>query len=93
MNGEPEAVKKNHKKPVLLSGTQVAQGDGEMLVTNVGMNSEWGISYSKLIVPQEDTPLQEALANLAKKIGIYGFSVALLIFIVLSARFIAREGS
>jgi Ca2+-transporting ATPase len=92
MNGEPEASKKSAKKPILLSGTQVAEGNGEMLVTNIGMNSEWGITYSKLIVPQEDTPLQEALADLAKKIGYIGTVVAALVFLVLVARLIAKTG-
>ena len=92
MNGEPEAAKKSPKKPILLSGTQVAEGNGEMLVTNVGMRSEWGITYSKLIVPQEDTPLQESLGDLAKKIGYIGFVVAVLVFLVLVARLIAKTG-
>ena len=53
MTGEPDAVKKSVKKPFLLSGCQVCQGSGLMLVTAVGMNSEWGITYSQLIEPRD----------------------------------------
>jgi len=92
MTGEPDAIKKNPKtKPFLLSGTQAAEGNGRMLVTAVGMNSEWGITYAKLIVPPEETPLQESLGDLAKKIGYAGTAVAVLVFFVLAIQFIVEK--
>jgi P-type E1-E2 ATPase len=48
MTGEPDAIKKNPKtKPFLLSGTQVGEGNGRMLVTAVGMNSEWVLPVNR----------------------------------------------
>ena len=101
MTGESDSVKKGKQNPFLLSGTKVNEGCGTMLVTAVGMNSEWGDIYSKcktvifyhslidlVIVPSEDTPLQEALAKLAKTIGYGGMTSAVLVFILLSIRFL-----
>lgn len=90
MTGEPDAVKKTPKAPFLLSGCQVTTGTGSMLVTAVGMNSEWGVTYSKLIEPREQTPLQEKLESLAKLIGYVGMGVAALLFIVLTIEFIVK---
>lgn len=89
MTGESESVKKTKLKPFFLSGTQVNEGSARVLVTAVGMNSEWGVTYSKLIVPREETPLQESLGNLAKTIGYLGTIIAVLVFLLLSIRFIA----
>jgi len=91
LTGESDSIKKDKSRPFMLSGTQVNEGSGVMLVTAVGMNSEWGITYSKLIVPTEDTPLQESLNKLAKTIGYVGTVIAVLVFIVLSIRFIINE--
>lgn len=63
-----------------------------MLVLAVGMNSEWGITYSKLVVPRDPTPLQEMLAELAKLIGYMGMTVAAVLFIVQTITFIVNHG-
>ena len=43
MTGESDLVKKDTTKdPFLLSGTKVTDGYGAMLVTGVGVNTEWG---------------------------------------------------
>ncbi|QDZ17676.1 calcium-translocating P-type ATPase [Chloropicon primus] len=43
MTGESDLVKKDKlKNPFLLSGTKVTDGYGSMLVTGVGVNTEWG---------------------------------------------------
>lgn len=43
MTGESDLVKKDvDKNPFLLSGTKVTDGYGVMLVTGVGVNTEWG---------------------------------------------------
>ena len=44
--------------PILLSGTQVQQGDGEFLVTMVGSRSCIGKIMDKLETTEEATPLQ-----------------------------------
>jgi Ca2+-transporting ATPase len=66
MTGEADAQKKNSSKPFMLSGCQVADGSGRMLVSAVGENSEWGRTLSKLTEKNEDTPLQEKLDDMAK---------------------------
>lgn len=91
MTGESDQVKKTAQKPFLLSGCQVSTGSGKMLVTAVGMNSEWGITYSKLTEERDPTPLQEMLTTLAKMVGYVGMSVAALLFIVLTISYIVEE--
>lgn len=45
-----------------LSAAQVTDGDGHMLVTAVGVDSEWGLIMDKVTVEeQEETPLQKKL--------------------------------
>ncbi len=54
MTGESDFVKKDStKNPFLLSGTKVTDGYGAMLVTGVGINTEWGKLMSI------DTPANE----------------------------------
>lgn len=66
MTGEADPQKKTNSRPFMLSGCQVADGSGRMLVTAVGVNSEWGRTLSKLTEKNEDTPLQEKLDDMAK---------------------------
>ena len=43
MTGESDLVRKDPSgRPFMLCGTKVADGYGRMLVTGVGMNTEWG---------------------------------------------------
>ncbi|KAG0466038.1 hypothetical protein HPP92_020202 [Vanilla planifolia] len=42
LTGESKIVHKNQKTPFLMSGSKVADGYGTMLVTAVGINTEWG---------------------------------------------------
>lgn len=43
MTGESDLMKKDvHKNPFLLCGTKVTDGFGTMIVTGVGLNTEWG---------------------------------------------------
>lgn len=59
MTGESEPVKVNEENPFLLSGTKVQDGSGLMLVTGVGMNTEWGHLMASLSEDgDEETPLQ-----------------------------------
>lgn len=64
MTGESEPVKVNEDSPYLLSGTAVQDGSGLMLVTGVGMNTEWGHLMATLSEGGDDeTPLQVSLLS------------------------------
>jgi Ca2+-transporting ATPase len=83
-NGESEAVFKGSHDPFLICGTYVTDGRGKMVVLCVGEHSNQGRIFG-LIAEEtsEETPLQEKLAILAKKIGYSGMFAAAAIFAVL----------
>lgn len=59
MTGESGQQKVNEEMPFLLSGTTVQDGSGKMLITGVGMNTEWGHLMATLGEGGDDeTPLQ-----------------------------------
>ncbi|KAL6568665.1 Calcium-transporting ATPase 9, plasma membrane-type [Orobanche hederae] len=88
MTGESKIVHKDHKSPFLMSGCKVADGAGTMLVTGVGINTEWGLLMASISEDTgEETPLQVRLNGVATFIGLVGLSVAFLVLVVLSARF------
>ncbi|KAH7528029.1 hypothetical protein FEM48_Zijuj05G0028400 [Ziziphus jujuba var. spinosa] len=89
LSGESEPVDVDKNKPFLLSGTKVQDGSGKMLVTSVGMRTEWG----RLMVTlseggNDETPLQVKLNGVATIIGKIGLAFAVLTFLVLTARFL-----
>jgi Ca2+-transporting ATPase len=90
MTGESEPQKKTpERKPFLLSGTKVQDGSGIMLVTGVGMKTEWGHLMATLGGEDDsETPLQVKLSGLATFIGKLGLNFALLTFLVLLGRFL-----
>ncbi|KAK1317042.1 putative calcium-transporting ATPase 4, plasma membrane-type [Acorus calamus] len=76
----------------LYQGTKVQDGSGKMLVTSVGMRTEWGRLMETLSQGGEDeTPLQVKLNGVATIIGKIGLAFAVLTFLVLMARFIADK--
>ncbi|KAK4427477.1 Calcium-transporting ATPase 9, plasma membrane-type [Sesamum alatum] len=88
MTGESKIVHKDHKAPFLMSGCKVADGAGTMLVTGVGINTEWGLLMASISEDNgEETPLQVRLNGVATFIGTVGLSVALLVLVVLLSRF------
>ncbi|XP_061361514.1 calcium-transporting ATPase 8, plasma membrane-type-like [Gastrolobium bilobum] len=88
MTGESKIVDKNSNEPFLMSGCKVADGSGTMLVTAVGINTEWGLLMASISEDTgEETPLQVRLNGLATFIGIVGLSVAVIVLIVLLARY------
>ncbi|XP_073300480.1 calcium-transporting ATPase 9, plasma membrane-type-like [Primulina huaijiensis] len=88
MTGESKIVHKDHKAPFFMSGCKVADGAGNMLVTGVGINTEWGLLMASISEDTgEETPLQVRLNGVATFIGIVGLSVALFVLIILLARF------
>eukprot|EP00250_Pteridium_aquilinum_P029769 c40095_g1_i1 orf=53-3082(+) len=93
LTGESEPVHPSPEKPFLLSGTMVQNGEGRMLVTAVGMRTEWGQLMSKLSEGgNSETPLQVRLNGVANIVGKIGLVFAVLTFVVLLIRFfIARS--
>ena len=65
---------------------QIVEGSGKVLVTAVGIRSEWGKTMALVAGDSHDTPLQEALGILAAAIGKVGLAVGVLCFIVLMIR-------
>ncbi|XP_024518924.1 putative calcium-transporting ATPase 11, plasma membrane-type [Selaginella moellendorffii] len=92
MTGESDPLPKDEEeKPFLMSGTKVLDGFGTMLVTAVGMRTEWGRVMATLSEDNdEETPLQVRLNNLATIIGKVGLSVAVVCFIVCVIRFLCQ---
>ncbi|KAL5214098.1 hypothetical protein ABZP36_003250 [Zizania latifolia] len=88
MTGESKIVRKDQKSPFLMSGCKVADGYGTMLVTAVGINTEWGLLMASISEDSgEETPLQVRLNGVATFIGMVGLSVALAVLVVLLARY------
>ncbi|KAG5539135.1 hypothetical protein RHGRI_019629 [Rhododendron griersonianum] len=89
LSGESEPVNVEEKWPFLLSGTKVQDGSGKMMVTSVGMRTEWGRLMVTLSEGGEDeTPLQVKLNGVATIIGKIGLAFAVLTFLVLTTRFL-----
>lgn len=88
MTGESKIVHKDSKNPFLMSGCKVADGSGTMLVTGVGINTEWGMLMASISEDNgEETPLQVRLNGVATFIGIVGLAVAFIVLVVLLARY------
>ena len=88
MTGESKIVHKDQKEPFLMSGCKVADGVGSMLVTSVGINTEWGLLMATISEDTgEETPLQVRLNGVATFIGIVGLTVAVAVLAVLLGRY------
>lgn len=88
MTGESKIVHKSARDPFLMSGCKVADGHGTMLVTSVGINTEWGLLMASISEDTgEETPLQVRLNGVATFIGVVGLSVAVAVLVILLARF------
>ncbi|KAK4483758.1 hypothetical protein RD792_010960 [Penstemon davidsonii] len=89
MTGESKIVHKDPtRSPFLMSGCKVADGYGTMLVTSVGINTEWGLLMASISEDNgEETPLQVRLNGVATFIGIVGLAVAVAVLIILVVRF------
>ncbi|XVF23215.1 hypothetical protein REPUB_Repub13aG0017800 [Reevesia pubescens] len=92
MTGESKFVHKDKKEPFLMSGCKVADGVGTMLVTGVGINTEWGLLMASISEDTgEETPLQVRLNGVATFIGIVGLVVAVFVLAVLLARYFTGQ--
>ncbi|XP_020104278.1 calcium-transporting ATPase 1, plasma membrane-type-like [Ananas comosus] len=97
LTGESEPVAVSTENPFLLSGTKVQDGSCKMLVTTVGMRTQWGKLMATLSEGGDDeTPLQVKLNGVATIIGKIGLFFAVVTFAVLSEGLIRhkfRDGS
>ncbi|KAK8916917.1 Calcium-transporting ATPase 8, plasma membrane-type [Platanthera zijinensis] len=92
LTGESKIANKDLKRPFLMSGCKVADGYGTMLVTAVGINTEWGLLMVSISEDNgEETPLQVRLNGVATLIGKVGLSVAALVLAVLIVRFFTGQ--
>ncbi|KAL9379152.1 hypothetical protein Peur_027634 [Populus x canadensis] len=83
---------KGRENPFLLSGTKVAGGNGFMLVTSVGMNTAWGeMMSSRSHDLDEQTPLRSHLDEIISYMAKVGWTVALLVLVVLLMRYFTRN--
>ncbi len=79
----PEDTPVAERVTMVYAGCFITGGTGKMVITAVGMGTEFGKIAAKLSEETEgSTPLQEKLAQLGKRITILGASAAGLIFIV-----------
>ncbi|MCO5602781.1 hypothetical protein L7F22_056919 [Adiantum nelumboides] len=79
----------------LRSGSKIQDGYGTMLVTAVGINTEWGCMMALLSTSNdtEETPLQTRLSEAATLIGKVGLSVALLVLVILNVFYFTGHSS
>jgi len=86
LTGESDPVRKGTVEegldPFLISGSQVIEGVGTILVIAVGVNSFNGRTMMALRVPDSDTPLQMKLEVLAGNIGKFGMAAAALLLLI-----------
>lgn len=73
--------------PLILSGTNIAGGEGKMLCIMVGESSCLGEIIKTLVERPEVTPLQKKLETIATDIGKVGTYIALLIIHILLFRY------
>ncbi|HIR03822.1 MAG: calcium-translocating P-type ATPase, PMCA-type [Acutalibacteraceae bacterium] len=86
---DADAVMESEKTPVaertnmLYSGCFITGGNGKMVITAVGDDTEFGKIAKELSGTEKaSTPLQEKMASLGKKIAVLGVGVAAVVFLV-----------
>jgi P-type Ca2+ transporter type 2C len=98
LTGEPDdlAKKPDGSNPFLYSSCLITEvgnsSDAKVLVTAVGMRSEWGKIRATLVTEPSETPLQLKLDLMATLIGYVGVGFAVGTFIVLIIMIWARHG-
>ncbi|KAG7993450.1 hypothetical protein I3843_01G005400 [Carya illinoinensis] len=92
LTGESEPVMVSAENPFLLSGTKVQDGSCKMMVTTVGMRTQWGKLMATLSEGGDDeTPLQVKLNGVATIIGKIGLFFAVVTFAVLVQGLLNRK--
>ena len=89
------AAIRNHESlkkmdPFIQSGARVTEGIGTYMVTSTGIHSSYGKIMMALNDDQDMTPLQHKLNVIAIWIAKFGTGIALLLFIVLFIKFLAK---
>ena len=73
----------NDRENMVFTGTVVVYGRGKAIITNTGMDTEFGkIAEMIQTAPQEQTPLEKRLAGVGKTIGILALTVAISVGII-----------
>jgi len=91
LTGESVEICKDNQNPLLISGTEVASGEGFFLAICVGDNSYQGQTLKELQQKAEETPLQIRLTDLAKKVGWVGTGAATALFCILIVKWLIEE--
>lgn len=92
LTGESEPVMVTEENPFLLSGSKVQDGSCKMLITTVGMRTQWGKLMETLSEGGDDeTPLQVKLNGVATIIGKIGLCFAIVTFAVLVQKLFSRK--
>ncbi|GJU59752.1 calcium-transporting ATPase 1-like protein [Tanacetum coccineum] len=92
LTGESEPRVVTAENPFLLSGTKVQNGSCKMVVTTVGMRTQWGKLMATLSEGGDDeTPLQVKLNGVATIIGKIGLFFAIITFAVLVQGLFVRK--
>ncbi|PWA40417.1 Calcium-transporting P-type ATPase, N-terminal autoinhibitory domain-containing protein [Artemisia annua] len=92
LTGESEPRIVTAENPFLLSGTKVQNGSCKMVVTTVGMRTQWGKLMATLSEGGDDeTPLQVKLNGVATIIGKIGLFFAVITFAVLVQGLFVRK--
>ena len=73
----------NDRENMVFTGTVIVYGRGKAIITNTGMDTEFGkIAEMVQTAPQEQTPLEKRLAGVGKTIGILALTVAISVGII-----------
>ncbi|KAJ5078877.1 cation transporting atpase [Anaeramoeba ignava] len=92
LTGEPKAIHKNkNENYILYGGTKVMTGEGRMVITGVGIKSQWGHARKNFTKPPDPTPLQLKLTDTANLIGIIGTVSAGLTLLVLVIQWVLKN--
>ena len=92
LTGETREITKNLiHDPLLMSGTNIVQGEGLMIAITVGDDTEWGQLMNKLQEERDETPLQQKLEILGRQIGWGGTLVAILLFLILLIKWLISD--
>ena len=79
----PEQTQLNDQTNRVFTGTGIVYGRGKAIVTETGMNTEFGkIAQMVQATPQGQTPLEKRLSGVGKTIGLLAIAVAISVGII-----------
>jgi len=78
-----EGLSKNELANLIFTGTSVSSGTGKAVVTDIGMNTEFGkIAKLTQSMVEEHSPLQKELDKLTKQISFIAMSIGVSFFVI-----------